>query len=222
MITDPHNLHKILCCQNSSCGFRFPVNPHEKQPTKCPRCESPLSIAEAPYRSFAVPEKAEPLRGNGFSAVLDNIRSAYNVGSIFRTADGAGIKNLFLCGMTPTPENRKVGKTSLGAEQAVSWQHSWSTQITVEDLIRAGTYVVALEGGDSAINIFDALPLIRQHNQPVALVVGNEVSGVDPEVVSLAQLCIYIPMEGVKESLNVASAFGIAAYLIRYQGRNNE
>ena len=219
---EPLTLHKIFCCENPSCGFRFPVNPHEKQPHCCPRCGGTLRIAEEPYRSFSVPEKAAPLRGAAFSAVLDNIRSAYNVGSIFRTADGTGIKKLYLCGMTPTPEHPKVGKTALGAEESVSWEHSWSTCDTVMALMEGGSYTVALEGGEKAVSIFDALPLLREQEKPIALIVGNEVSGVDPEVVSMADLCIYIPMEGVKESLNVASAFGIAAYLIRYQGRKND
>ena len=82
--------------------------------------------------------------------------------------------------------------------------------------------ILSLEGGSSSKNIFDSLPEILEADMPIALVVGNEVSGVDPEVVANSSMCIYIPMEGVKESLNVATAFGIAAYLIRYRGMKNE
>ena len=86
----------------------------------------------------------------------------------------------------------------------------------------SGYFIVSLEGGESSINIFSALPKIKQEQKPIALVVGNEVSGIDPEAVKISNMCIYIPMEGIKESLNVATAFGIASYLIRYQGMNNE
>ncbi len=85
-------------------------------------------------------------------------------------------------------------------------------------LKKAGFMIVALEGGNSAVNLFEALPGMRDDDRPLALVVGNEVSGVDPEVIALCDQSVFIPMEGVKESLNVAVAFGIAAYLIRYQG----
>ena len=82
--------------------------------------------------------------------------------------------------------------------------------------------IVSLEGGSSSSDLFSSLKFIQEKDQPVALVVGNEVSGIDPEVVKLSSICVYIPMEGIKESLNVATAFGIAAYLIRYQGMKNE
>ena len=82
--------------------------------------------------------------------------------------------------------------------------------------------LLSLEGGASSVSIFDALPKISKTDRPLALAVGNEVSGIDPEVVKMSDMCIYIPMEGMKESLNVATAFGIAAYLIRYRGIINE
>ncbi len=215
-------LHEILICKDPECGFRFPLSPTEKRLARCPRCGGMLELAEEPYRSFSVPVKAKTGKGVPFVCVLDNIRSTYNVGSVFRTSDGAGIDKLYLCGITPTPEHPKVGKTALGAENYVPWEHSWSVTETVLELKKQGFRIIALEGGSSAVNIFDALPVLRQGGQPIALAVGNEVSGVDPEVVAAASMSVYIPMEGQKESLNVASAFGIAAYLIRYQGMNNE
>ena len=215
-------LHEILVCTDPDCGFRFPLSPTEKRPNQCPRCGAPLETAEAPYRSFAVPAKNKKAKKHRFVAVLDNIRSTYNVGSIFRTSDGAGIDRLYLCGITPTPEHPKVGKTALDAERSVPWEHSWSVTDTVKKLRDEGYLVLALEGGSSASDIFDSLEEIRESDRPVALVVGNEISGVDPEAVQNSSMCIYIPMEGVKESLNVASAFGIAAYLIRYRGMKNE
>lgn len=215
-------LHEILVCTDPDCGFRFPLSPTEKRPGHCPKCGAPLMTAEAPYRSFAVPEKHKRTKKQPFAAVLDNIRSTYNVGSIFRTSDGAGIDKLYLCGITPTPEHPKVGKTALDAERSVAWEHSWSVIDTVKKLREEGYLILALEGGSSSVDIFDSLEKIREADRPIALVVGNEISGVDPEAVSNSSMCIYIPMEGVKESLNVATAFGIAAYLIRYRGMKNE
>ena len=215
-------LHEILICTDPDCGFRFPLSPTEKRPGRCPKCGAPLKTAEAPYRSFAVPVKNKRIKKQPFVAVLDNIRSTYNVGSIFRTSDGAGLDKLYLCGITPTPEHPKVGKTALDAERSVAWEHSWSVIDTVKKLRDQGFMILALEGGSSSVDIFDSLQKIREADRPVALVVGNEISGVDPEAVSNSSMCIYIPMEGVKESLNVATAFGIATYLIRYRGMNNE
>lgn len=160
--------------------------------------------------------------GKEYISILDNIRSTYNVGSIFRTSDGAGIDKLFLCGITPTPDNPKVGKTALGAEHSVPWEHRWSVLETASELHDSGFMLLSLEGGASSVSIFDALPEISKTDRPLALAVGNEVSGIDPEVVKMSDMCIYIPMEGIKESLNVATAFGIAAYLIRYRGIINE
>ena len=213
-------LHEILICQ--TCGLRFPLSPTEKRIHTCPRCGAQLEMAELPYESFTVPIKNKTIEHVQFVSVLDNIRSAYNVGSIFRTSDGAGLTKIYLCGITPTPENPRVGKTALGAENYVPWEHSWSVIDTIEKLRREGHYIVSLEGGCTSINLFEALPIIRKQNNPVTLIVGNEVSGIDPEAVKKSSLCVYIPMEGIKESLNVASAFAIASYLIRYQGITNE
>ena len=215
-------LHEILICTNPECGFRFPLSPTEKRPDRCPRCSAPVETAEAPYSSFAVPIKEKHGTHKPFISVLDNIRSTYNVGSIFRTSDGAGISKLYLCGITPTPDHPKVGKTALDAEKAVKWEHTWSVLDTVRALKEEGYLIISLEGGNSSVNIFKALPGIKKTDLPIALVVGNEISGVDPDVVAISSVCVYIPMEGIKESLNVATAFGIAAYLLRYQGMNYE
>ncbi len=216
------NLHEILACTNPDCGLRFPLSPTEKRLEYCPRCGAPVKSAEIPYRSFSVPVKNRNKKNQEYVSVLDNIRSTYNVGSIFRTSDGAGINKLYLCGISPTPDNPKVGKTALGAERSVPWEHRWSVLETAEELHSSGFMILSLEGGETSVNIFDALPEIKKFDRPIALTVGNEVSGIDPEVVNMSDMCIYIPMEGIKESLNVATAFGIAAYLIRYRGLNNE
>lgn len=146
--------------------------------------------------------------------LLDNIRSTYNVGSILRTADGAGVRYLHLCGITPTPDNPKVAKTALGAEQSVRWTHH-RNGVTAARMLRAqGSQLWALEIAPCAVSLFDAvadLPPV-----PLVLVVGNERIGVDPGILALCEQVVALPMAGVKHSLNVATAFGIAVYTLRY------
>lgn len=216
-------LHEIRICTNPECGFRFPVSPTEKRMDHCPKCGAPAALGEAPYHAFSIRGR-EPIFPSRIPliAVLDNIRSAFNVGAMFRTADGAGFSSLSLCGITPTPFHPRVKKTALGAELSVPWEHSWDVCETVSQMKKTGTEIWALEGGDRSIDIFDSTRFLDHETRSIALVVGNEVSGVDPEVVKMCDHCVYIPMEGCKESLNVAIAFGIAAYLIRYGVRIHE
>ena len=148
--------------------------------------------------------------------VLDNIRSLHNVGSMFRTADGAGIKKLYLCGITPAPEDPlgrprgPLAKVSLGAQQHVAWQKSAAAARLLNTLRSQGFYIVIVEQakGSVALSKFK-LPARRKK---IALVVGNEVSGVSRSVLSKANVILEIPMRGKKESLNVSVAFGIVAY----------
>lgn len=144
------------------------------------------------------------------AVLLDNVRSAWNVGSIFRSADGFGFKHAYLCGITPTPENDAVTKTSLGAEDAVTWSYHKDAVKLVRGLKKEGSQVWALEEHERAIPIsthFDSLLPI-----PVILILGSEVTGVDPGLLELADKIFHIPMHGAKSSFNVAIAFGIAAY----------
>jgi tRNA G18 (ribose-2'-O)-methylase SpoU len=147
-------------------------------------------------------------------ALLDNIRSIYNVGSMFRTADGAGIRHLHLCGMTATPEQPKVVKTALGAEQAVGWTFHPNGLEAAEGLQKQGYRLWALEGGRRAEPLFAAQ--VDPAGPPILLVVGNEVAGVDPAILERCERVLSIPMSGVKQSLNVVVAFGIAAYFLRW------
>ena len=143
-------------------------------------------------------------------AFLHNIRSVYNVGSMFRSADGAGIARLYLCGYTATPEHRKLHKTALGAEEAVPWLHDRDGLGAAVRLRAAGYHLWALELAPAADSLF-AVGRLPQ-DAPVVLVVGNEVQGLEPELLALCERVLAIPMRGVKESLNVAVAFGVAAY----------
>lgn len=141
--------------------------------------------------------------------MLDNIRSAQNVGSILRTCDALGIKEVILCGLTPGIQNEKVQKTSLGAENNLKISYTRSTYQTVRTLREKGIKIGALELAQNAKEI---QPLKKAKDW--VLVIGNEVSGVDAEVLEMCDEVFMIPMQGIKESLNVSVAFGIAAYVL--------
>jgi len=138
---------------------------------------------------------------------------------MFRSSDGAGVSRLHLCGLTPTPGQNAVAKISLGAEQAVPWVYYPATLQAAASLHENGFRLWALEGGSQVVSIFDMIPEAARPDARVALVCGNEVSGVDPQVLDLCEQRVAIPMAGIKDSLNVAVAFGIAVYLLRWAGR---
>lgn len=145
--------------------------------------------------------------------ILENIRSAYNVGAIFRTADGAGVSKIFLIGYTPAPLDRfgrvqpEIQKTSLGASESVPWEHRLDAQSVIKQLQSEGVAVVALEQTDEAVPL--AAFTVPEN---VAYVVGNEVDGVGEESLRFSKQVVYIPMLGTKESLNVSVATGIILY----------
>lgn len=144
--------------------------------------------------------------------IIDNIRSAHNVGSIFRTADGAGVSKVYVCGFSPTPENYKVLKTSLGAEKTMPWEYYRQTWRLLEKLKKEKVRIVALELTSKSKNIFQYK---ISNSRGVALIVGNEVKGLSKGILKYADEIVEIPMSGNKESLNVSVAAGIAAYYIR-------
>ena len=144
--------------------------------------------------------------------LLDNIRSAWNVGSILRSADGFGFNHAYLCGITPTPEVDAVRKTALGAEKYVTWSHGKDAVKLVKGLKLEGWKVGALEEDQRALSISQFAD--SQTPSPFVLILGSEVTGVDPELLDLADHIFYIPMRGQKRSFNVANAFSIAAYWI--------
>lgn len=144
-----------------------------------------------------------------FVAVLDNIRSLHNVGSIFRTADGAGVEKLYLCGMTGTPPRPEIRKAALGAEETVAWEYFATTQEALQHLRAEGYQLVALERAESSLD-FRAAP----YRFPLALIIGHEYEGIPSEILSACDMIVALPMHGHKQSLNVAVAFGIAAYEI--------
>lgn len=149
--------------------------------------------------------------------LLDNIRSAWNVGSILRSADGFGFTHAYLCGITPTADNEAVTKTSLGAEDAVPWSYHRDAVRLIKGLKAEGWKVHALEEDPRAQSISQFTNhQSANHKSPnlSVLIVGNEVTGVDPGLLDLCDEIFYIPMLGEKKSFNVAIAFGIAAYAL--------
>jgi tRNA G18 (ribose-2'-O)-methylase SpoU len=160
-------------------------------------------------------EQQQRLRGGAgaevdrlpFAVVLDNVRSLWNVGSMFRTADSCGVGLMVLTGITGCPPRRELSKTALGADEAVAWRYLADPVEAVRQLVADGYTAIALETSPAAV------PLDRfQWPERVALVVGNEVAGVGDPVLAECSRHLSLPMLGVKDSLNVAVAFGIAAY----------
>jgi 23S rRNA (guanosine2251-2'-O)-methyltransferase len=141
------------------------------------------------------------------SILLDNVRSLYNVGSFFRTADGAGIEKLFLTGITGRPPKNGITKTALGAEETVPWDHAWEPVPIVEDLRSRGFEIAAIETSVRAVDLFDWQPRF-----PLCVLFGHEVDGLRPELEHLADTHVRIPMLGRKHSLNVSTAGGIVIY----------
>src|SRR3989344_6344890 len=145
-----------------------------------------------------------------FVVVCDSIRSRENVGSIFRTADALGVTKIYLCGITPQPPHEKIAKTALGAEKSVPFEYHKQTLRLVKKLKSKKVFVTVLEQSKTSIVYTKLKPKF-----PLALVIGNEVTGVSKNVVKIADKAMYLPMGGKKESLNVAVAFGVAGYFIK-------
>ena len=207
--------HLMMECINPECSLRFPIAPGRENPQVCPRCGWQIQMMQE-YPTARVEQTLLPQNTQVIDALLDNIRSSFNVGAMFRTADGAGLRRLHLCGLTPSPAQNGVAKTALGAEQAVSWVYYQDCRQAAEDLVKTGAVLWALEGGKESLPILSALPMAARLKTSLVLVVGNEVSGVDPSVLNLCEQRIAIPMHGMKDSLNVSIAFGIAAYFLRF------
>ncbi len=141
------------------------------------------------------------------AVLLDNVRSMYNVGAFFRVADGVGLEKLCLCGITAHPPKKAISKTALGAEETVSWEHGWNVIEIARKLRGSGFEIAAIETSRHAINLFEWQPKF-----PVCVAFGNEVDGLCPELLEIADTHVRIPMLGHKNSLNVATAGGIVLY----------
>ncbi len=150
------------------------------------------------------------------SVVLENIRSLYNVGSMFRTSDGARIEKLYLCGYTGYPPRKEIDKTALGSVESVPWEHNTDTGTVINRLKGEGCTVLALEHTDRSLPYSE-----MDYSFPLCLCVGNEVDGLSHEVVSRCDGAVEIPMFGLKQSLNAAVAYGIVIYHMVMQYQEN-
>lgn len=144
-----------------------------------------------------------------FVLILPNIRSAHNVGAIFRTADGAGVDKIYLTGYTPRPPHPRLDKVSLGAEKSVPWEGVAQAGRLVKKLKFEGYKIVALEQTKNSVNIYKWTPVF-----PLALIVGNEKTGVSKSLLNLCDTAVELPMLGKKKSLNVSVAVGVAMYQV--------
>ncbi len=210
----PASGYSIRQCKRADCSLRYPIVEGHPFGISCPNCGSETNevLDKALYPE---PENI-PISRTRFTVdtLLDNVRSAWNVGSILRSAEGLGVHHLYLCGITPAPENTKVAKTSLGAEKTLSWSRHTNGVNTAIELKNSGLCLWALERDERSIAIQQVLDL--RNEKPIVLVVGNEISGVDPGILELCEQTVHIPMVGRKRSFNVAVAYGIAVHTIMY------
>jgi len=160
-----------------------------------------------PFQATAAGARYDRIHGLPVAVLLDNVRSMYNVGAFFRTADAAGVEKLYLCGITGRPPKQGITKTALGAEESVAWEHAWDALPALDGLRARGYEIAAIETTVHAVDLFDWRPRF-----PVCLVFGHEVEGIRPEISALCDTHVRIPMLGVKHSLNVATAGGVAIY----------
>lgn len=147
--------------------------------------------------------------------ILDNIRSVYNAGSIFRTSDGVGVSEIFLCGTTPAPIDRfgrkrkDFAKVALGAEEIIPWKYFTTTQEAIAEARQQGMGIIALEQNEKSLPYNTQVP-----EENIALVVGEETQGIQKDILELCDTVLEIPMRGKKESLNVSVATGVVLYEI--------
>ncbi len=204
----------ICECTAPACRFRFPAAWEDERRLICPVCGDPTDCQLlSPKEGEEGDQRRESVSGPLVHLLLDNIRSTYNVGSLLRTAEGAGIAHVHLCGITPKPDHPKVAKTGLGAEEIVPWSYHPNARIAAEALVTKGWRIWSLETGARAEPIF---AIRTGEADRVVLAVGNEVTGVDPALLDLSERIVCLPMDGAKRSLNVASAGAVAIYWLRF------
>jgi 23S rRNA (guanosine2251-2'-O)-methyltransferase len=160
-----------------------------------------------PFRATALSAAYSDVLRLPVTVVLDNVRSAYNVGAFFRTLDAVGGQHLYVTGITPTPAHRGVAKTALGAETTLPWSAADDAARLVDELRDRGTDVAVVETSAASVDLFDWQPAF-----PVCVIFGHEVTGVTPALLERASVHVRIPMLGRKHSLNVATAGGVVLY----------
>ena len=141
--------------------------------------------------------------------VLDNIRSLNNVGSVFRTSDAFLIEKIYLCGITATPPNKEIHKTALGATESVDWEYVEDTLTLIKKIKKENVQVLSIEQAENSTMLNEFQP---DENQKYAIVMGNEVKGVQQEVINASDVCIEIPQLGTKHSLNISVTCGVVIW----------
>ena len=158
------------------------------------------------------PEEYRRQPDSGVVVVLDNVRSAHNVGSAFRTSDAFKVDKIFLCGICATPPSAEIHKSALGAEDSVSWEHVTDTLELVSRLKSEGYTVISVEQTENSVKLDN---FVRDPERKYALIFGNEVEGVDQRVVDSSEMTIEIPQWGTKHSLNVSVSVGVVLWHFR-------
>ncbi|NWF63335.1 MAG: TrmH family RNA methyltransferase [Chloroflexi bacterium] len=205
-------LFEIRVCE--SCGLRYPLQKGHSFGERCPHCLGKTRVAAGKviHEEERANEKPAKKRKAFHAVLLDNTRGACNVGSILRSADGFGFDHVYLCGITPAPDNEAVTKTSLGAENMIPWSTHKDAVKLAAGLKKEGWRIIALEEGKGVKEIDKRL---KTRFEKSALILGSEVTGVDPDLLALCDEMISIPMRGQKRSLNVAIAFSVAAFALK-------
>jgi 23S rRNA (guanosine2251-2'-O)-methyltransferase len=203
-------------CSNPHCRFRFPTPATQSIKPFCPKCGYQLEIVGQPFINFRPEPEVDNGRKIRLTLLLDNVRSALNVGSILRTCDGLGVEQIYLCGITTTPDNPKIRKTALNAEMNTDWSYHLNALDVVMDIKAKGHEIWSLEMTEHSIPIYEALKY--RSNTSLLMVAGNELAGIDPGILSVSDRLIHLPMQGHKWSYNIAVAVGMAASLLLSPG----
>lgn len=218
-------LMKTLC-PYLDCGSEIEVTVDNKGRSNCPQCGRLMTPRPPEVLAFLARKQSSPAGSTscGFACLLEDVRSLYNVGSMFRTADGAGLDALVLTGITGCPPHKRIAKTSLGAEDSVPWSYHQSALSGIQQARASGSLILALEylAADDphfppslSLTEFMAGDVFAAATAgPLLLLVGNEVTGISAEALAASDAVCHLPMHGIKESLNVACAFAIATYRI--------
>jgi tRNA G18 (ribose-2'-O)-methylase SpoU len=203
------NVFEIRVCE--SCGLRYPLTEGHSFGVRCPICLGATNVAVRKNVTHEVSIEDRERKKDGLAVLVDNVRSAWNVGSILRSADGFGFSHAFLCGITPTPDVDAVRKTALGADEFVTWSYHKDAVTLVKGLKKEGWVIWALEEDEKAIALAKNK---KQKAEKIVLITGSEVTGVDPGLLDLCDKILYIPMHGGKKSFNVSVAFGVAGFVL--------
>jgi len=210
-LTNPLSFAVIRECQNPKCNLRFPDTYVLDVSINCPICSSAAVIKETIDLTKDCRDNNNWKQLRKFTLILDNVRSVYNVGAIFRTAIGLGLNHIYLCGITPTPKHKKFTKTSLGAEIFTNWEKSLNCVEQCRSLKEIGYQLISIESTAESVSLLNINKKDLWDNK-IAIIVGNEITGIDPKVLSLCDLVISIPITGKNKSFNVTTALGIALF----------